>query len=100
MTTLLGLDTATDVVPIPIVAPLVDMAFTGHKWASNTLLKEMDRTVYVEGTEADLHTRPDLAELSASVRSGEEKRRLVFLHDRPGRDPAPDIRNMRWVGKS
>lgn len=78
MAALLFVDTFLDVVPNPVSA-MADTFFTGHKWSANLLLKHMDETIYVEGTAAQARTRPEYADLMASIRAGKEKRRIVFL---------------------
>lgn len=97
MVALLAVDAATDAVPLPIVAPLVDMVFTGHKWAANILLKEMEQTVYVAGDQQDLHALPEHADLSRRIRSGEERRRVVFMGRPEAQGASQD--GMRWVGR-
>jgi len=70
-----------DLVPSPVsaVVAVFDTLFTGHKWAGNLLLKHMDDTVYVEGPPRRLGGHPEYADVEARVRSGEERRRIVFL---------------------
>ena len=86
MAALLIADSLTDLVPVPIAPAVVDMLFTGHKWASNVLLKHMDETIYYEGTreeaEADREFRDHLADLADEQRGGAppRKRRIVYLH--------------------
>jgi hypothetical protein len=63
----------------PIVGSAADMFFTGHKWAANILLKHLDETLYVEGR----HDDPANADILAGVRSGRERRRVVFLGEAP-----------------
>jgi hypothetical protein len=72
-------DAMTDVVPVPIAAPVVDMLFTGQKWAANALLKHMDETVYYEGTQAEGELDQEFrAHLDVLRRSG-GGRRVVYL---------------------
>ena len=69
---------AGDVV-LPFFVPtevLVDF-FRGHKWAADMLVKSIDNTLYVEGRRHP--SNPDFAEIRERVRSGEERRRVVFL---------------------
>jgi hypothetical protein len=90
MATLLALDSLTDIVPIPIAPAVVDMVFTGHKWAADALLRHMDETIYYEGTRADAEADPALREhligLAEARRSGAGavKRRSVCLADQGG----------------
>ena len=87
MAALLVADSLTDVIPVPVAPAVADMLFTGHKWASNVLLKHMDETIYYEGTRneaaADREFRDHLAGLAAQQGPGgpKAKRRIVYLHD-------------------
>ena len=62
----------------PVIGAAADMFFTGHKWSAGILLKHLDETLYVEGSRHD----PTNAEILARLRSGAEKRRVVFLEER------------------
>ncbi len=64
---------------IPTAGGLVDMLFTAHKWSANLLLANMDRTLYVEGNRKDAAEAPEYVALMERIRSGEERRRVVFL---------------------
>ena len=81
---LLLADSAMEVVPV--VGSAADMFFTGHKWSANLLLKHLDDTLYVEGAPDD----PAHADVHARIRSGSERRRVVFLND-----PFPPLRKPR-----
>ena len=75
-------DSLLDVIPVPIAPAVADMLFTGQKWASDALLKHMDKTVYYEGTraeaDADPYFREHLQSLAA-MRRGAPKQRIVYL---------------------
>ena len=77
MAFLIGARTASDF--IPAAGGLVDMLFTAHTWSADMLLKHMDSTFYVEGDPDEAKRMPEFAELMARIRSGDEKRRVVFL---------------------
>ena len=62
----------------PIIGSAADMFFTGHKWAANMLLKHLDGTLYVEGLPDDAAN----ADILAHIRTGKERRRVVFLGER------------------
>ncbi|HVY34977.1 MAG TPA: DUF4112 domain-containing protein [Caulobacteraceae bacterium] len=64
---------------IPTAGGVVDMLFTAHKWSANLLLANMDRTLYVEGNRQDAAEAPEYLALMERIRSGEERRRVVFL---------------------
>jgi hypothetical protein len=55
---------------------LVDF-FRAHKWAADALIKSIDNTLYVEGRRHP--SNPEYDDVRARVRSGEERRRVVFL---------------------
>ena len=63
---------------VPVVGSAADMFFTGHKWSADLLLKHINETLYVEGAADD----PAHAEVHQRIRSGTERRRVIFLHDR------------------
>ncbi|MGZ8363484.1 MAG: DUF4112 domain-containing protein [Caulobacteraceae bacterium] len=64
---------------VPVAGNVADMLFTGHKWSANMLLKHMDETIYVEGTRAEAKGKREYADLLECIRTGKEKRRIVFL---------------------
>lgn len=69
-----------DFVPgLNVVGNLAAGAFRGHKWSSDLLVKAIDETLYIEGSRAQVRDHPDYPGLMARVRSGEERRRVVFL---------------------
>ena len=80
MAALLIADSLTDLVPVPIAPAVVDMLFTGHKWAADALIRHMDETIYYEGTlseaKADQAFRDHLADLGGGPHG---KRRIVYL---------------------
>jgi hypothetical protein len=81
-TTILGLRTAAAAVGevvLPVIVPtevLVDF-FRAHKWAADMMLKSIDNTVYVEGPRHP--SNPDYVAIREQIRSGAERRRVVFL---------------------
>jgi hypothetical protein len=80
MAALIVTDSLTDVIPIPFAPAVADMVFTGHKWAADALLKEMDRTLYYPGTRREAEQDPEFQAATARMRSGETPReRVVFL---------------------
>ena len=82
MAGLLIADSATDLVPIPVVTDAADMLFTAHKWAADALLKDMDDTVYYPGAKHHAHADERFHDLMARVKSGQDpRRRVVFLGD-------------------
>jgi hypothetical protein len=70
-------DTALDAVP-PI-SSVADMLFTGHKWASNMLLKHMEETLYYEGSRQEAEADPRFREALAAMQQVGDRRRIVFL---------------------
>ena len=63
--------------PITIPTELAVDFFRAHKWSADILLKAIDSTVYVEGRRHP--SNPNYADIKDRVRSGEERRRVVFL---------------------
>jgi len=63
--------------PITIPTELAVDFFRAHKWSADILLKAIDNTVYVEGRKHP--SNPNYAEIKEHVRSGAERRRVVFL---------------------
>jgi hypothetical protein len=63
--------------PITIPAELAVDFFRAHKWSADILLKAIDKTVYVEGRRHA--SNPNYADIKEQVRSGGERRRVVFL---------------------
>jgi hypothetical protein len=68
-----------DLIPPPLSAApdiAIDL-FRAHKWAADMMTKAIDETLYVEGRRHPHN--PAYAEIQARIRSGHEKRRVVFL---------------------
>ena len=74
-TTLVAARSGIDLVPV--AGPLVVDFFRGHKMAADMLLKAIDNTVYVEGRKHP--SNPNYGDIKAQIRSGAERRRVVFL---------------------
>jgi hypothetical protein len=81
MAALLLVDSALDAVPIPLAPAAADILFTGHKWASNLLLRHIEDTLYYEGSRADAEADPKYREAVEQLRKAGDRRRIVFLHD-------------------
>lgn len=79
MAGILFADTALDAVPIPLAPAVADMLFTGHKWASNMLLKHMEETLYYEGDRHQAEADPRFREALAAMQQAGDRRRIVFL---------------------
>ncbi len=79
MAGILVADTALDAVPIPLAPAAADMLFTGHKWASNMLLKHMEETLYYEGGRQEAEADPRFREALAAMQQAGDRRRIVFL---------------------
>lgn len=72
-------ESLADFVPPPFSAApdvAIDL-FRAHKWAADMMIKAIDSTHYVEGRRH--RSNPAYAETRARIRSGAEKRRVVFL---------------------
>jgi hypothetical protein len=80
MASVLIADSLTDLIPVPVAPAVVDMLFTGQKWAANALLKHMDETVYYEGTRAEGEADPEFREhLDELPDARGPRRRIVYL---------------------
>lgn len=90
MVAFLTADALTDVVPIPLLPAVADMLFTGHAWAADALLEDLDHTLYYPGTrleaEADPAFREELIRMAEDRRSGRapKERRIVYLGEPVG----------------
>ncbi len=82
---LIGLRTAIgspDLLLGPILgapANLIAGAFRAHQMVANMLIKAIDETHYVEMSRSEAKAASDYDALIARIRSGAEKRRIVFL---------------------
>lgn len=66
-----------DAIPgLGIAGDLAAGAFRAHKISADMLVKAMDDTLYIEGSRND----PEYADMMDKVKSGKEKRRVVYLH--------------------
>ena len=79
MAAYIGLDTATDAVPIAGYA--VDTLFPGHLLAAKALQKDIATTHWVEGTEREAKASGEHDLHLATVRNNRKLRRIVYLHD-------------------
>ena len=61
---------------IPLVGQLAVDLVRGHRWAAKLLTKAIDETLYVEGRDA---ASPQGRDALNAIRSGRERRRVVFL---------------------
>jgi hypothetical protein len=61
----------------PILGGVVVDLFRGHRMAARMLVRAIDDTLYIEGAQTPDH--PQYAETLARIRSGQERRRIVFL---------------------
>lgn len=84
--TLIG---SVDALAIPFAGPLaailgaptnlIAASFRAHRMSADMLLRAIDETHYVEGSQAEARRQPDYEALVAGIRSGTERRRIVFL---------------------
>ena len=61
----------------PLLGGLIVDVFRGHRMAAKLLVKAIDETLYIEGAPGPDH--PDYALVLGRIRSGQERRRVVFL---------------------
>jgi hypothetical protein len=62
---------------LPVVGGVFVDFFRGHRMAARMLVKAIDDTLYIEGEHSLDH--PQYADTLARIRSGQERRRIVFL---------------------
>jgi hypothetical protein len=79
MAAYIGLDTATDAVPIAGYA--VDTLFPGHLLAAKALQKDIASTHWVEGSERDAKASGEHDRHLETVRGDRNLKRVVYLHD-------------------
>ncbi|HXQ11006.1 MAG TPA: DUF4112 domain-containing protein [Caulobacteraceae bacterium] len=61
----------------PVLGGVIVDFFRGHRMAARLLVQAIDDTLYIEGVPDRDH--PEYAGVLARIRSGEERRRVVFL---------------------
>jgi hypothetical protein len=61
----------------PVLGGVIVDVFRGHRMAARLLTQAIDETLYIEGVPDREH--PEFAGTLARIRSGEERRRVVFL---------------------
>jgi Domain of unknown function (DUF4112) len=61
----------------PVLGGVIVDLFRGHRMAARLLVQAIDDTLYIEGVPGRDH--PEYAGVLARIRSGEERRRVVFL---------------------
>ena len=67
---------------IPVVGELgslINTLFQGHLYAAHMIQKEMDRTVYIEGSAAEAHRSGEHQQNVADMRATKGKKRIVYL---------------------
>jgi hypothetical protein len=62
---------------VPLAGQLAVDLFRGHKWAADLMVRAIDDTLYLDASNDP--AGPAFAEAAAEVRSGRERRRVVFL---------------------
>ncbi|HEY3888073.1 MAG TPA: DUF4112 domain-containing protein [Caulobacteraceae bacterium] len=62
---------------LPVVGGVFVDFFRGHRMAARMLVRAIDDTLYIEGEHSLDH--PQYAATLARIRSGQERRRIVFL---------------------
>ena len=72
---LVSIRTVANVLPV-VCGVFVDF-FRGHRMAARMLFSAIDDTLYIEGEQSLDH--PQYADTLARIRSGQERRRIVFL---------------------
>jgi hypothetical protein len=79
MAAYIGLDTATDAVPIAGYA--VDTLFPGHLLAAKALQKDIASTHWVEASEREAKASGEHERHLETVRADRKLKRVVYLHD-------------------
>jgi hypothetical protein len=84
--TLIG---SVDTLAIPFAGPLaailgaptnfIAAGFRAHRTSADMLVRAIDETHYIEGSQAEARRQPGYDDLVAGIRSGTERRRIVFL---------------------
>ena len=64
---------------IPILGPAADTLFQGQLYAAHMIQKDMEKTLYVEGSAAEAHRNGEHAEHMAEMRATKGKKRVVYL---------------------
>ena len=79
MAAYMAIDTATGTVPI--AGDVVDTFFPGQLMAAKALQKDIERTHWVEDSEANARTSGDHERHLETVRNDRKLKRIVYLHD-------------------
>ena len=67
---------------IPVVGELgslINTLFQGHLYAAHMIQKEMDRTVFIEGSASEAHRSGEHQQNVADMRATKGKNRIVYL---------------------
>lgn len=79
MAAYMAIDTATGTVPI--AGDVVDTFFPGQLMAAKALQKDIERTHWVEDSEANARATGDHDRHLETVRNDKKLKRIVYLHD-------------------
>ncbi len=64
---------------VPLLGPAADTLFQGQLYAAHMIQKDMEKTLYVEGSASEAHRSGQHAENLAEMRATKGKRRVVYL---------------------
>ncbi len=72
-------DLAIGIAPVPVgLGRLADMLFSGHKWAADLMLKQIEDIIHSEGARKDVVNRPEYPDFLSRIRGGKGRSRVVF----------------------
>ena len=64
---------------VPLLGPAADTLFQGQLYAAHMIQKDMEKTIYIEGSASEAHHSGQHAENLAEMRATKGKKRVVYL---------------------
>lgn len=64
---------------LPLLGPIADTLFQGQLYAAHMIQRDMDKTLYIEGSASEAHRSGEHAANVADMRATKGKKRIVYL---------------------
>lgn len=74
-----GISWLDGIIPVIPAGSIADTLFQGHLYAAHMIQKDIEKTMYIEGSASEAHRSGQHAQNVAEMRATKGKRRIVYL---------------------
>lgn len=74
-----GISAFDGIIPLIPVGSIADTLFQGQLYAAHMIQKDMEKTLYIEGSASEAHRSGEHADNVAEMRATKGKKRIVYL---------------------